>query len=110
MRAPADAERAASVGHRETFDVDAFATACASALGFDADAVDDAVEILMECAPTLVEKNVVAIDASFVRPRPRASRGTSRDLATDACVIFSRIARNVFRINHFPRDSPSPLR
>ena len=73
MRAPADAERAASVGHRETFDVDAFATACASALGFDADAVEDAVEILMECAPTLVEKNVVAIDASFVRPRPRAS-------------------------------------
>ena len=55
MRAPADAERAASVGHRETFDVDAFATACASALGFDADAVEDAVEILMECAPTLVE-------------------------------------------------------
>jgi hypothetical protein len=70
MRAPADAERA-SVGHRETFDVDAFATACASALGFDADAVEDAVEILMECAPTLVEKNVVAVDASFVRPRPR---------------------------------------
>ena len=78
MRAPADAERAASVGHRETFDVDAFATACASALGFDADAVEDAVEILMECAPTLVEKNVVAIDASFVRPRPRASPIFSR--------------------------------
>ena len=67
---PADA-----VSLRRVFQADAFEEACASRLGYDADEVKAASDILMEAAPLMVGKHVVVPDDSMVRAL--ASRNNS---------------------------------
>ena len=60
---------------RRVFQADAFEEACASRLGYDADEVKAASDILMEAAPLMVGKHVVVPDDSMVRAL--ASRNNS---------------------------------
>ena len=60
---------------RTVFRADAFEEACASRLGYDADEVKAASDILMEAAPLMVGKHVVVPDDSMVRAL--ASRNNS---------------------------------
>ena len=60
---------------RTVFRADAFEEACASRLGYEADEVKAASDILMEAAPLMVGKHVVVPDDSMVRAL--ASRNNS---------------------------------
>ena len=74
---------------RTVFRADAFEEACASRLGYDADEVKAASDILMEAAPLMVGKHVVVPDDSMVRAL--ASRNNSSppsrffSFLSDAC-------------------------